>query len=70
MGSFIALIIAIYIKFLDLLFLNKFITILLALLLFLSKILLILALNAFEAKFDNPIILNKEISNIAILLKP
>ena len=64
MGSFIALIFSICVKFSD-----KFITILLTLL-STSTIFLSLALNAFKAKFDNQVVFNSKINNATILLKP
>ena len=65
----IALIFDIYVKFLDLLFLDKFTTILLALLLS-SKILSSLIWNAFGTNFlDGLFVFNIEINNTAILLK-
>ena len=67
---FVTLIFGIYIKFLDLLFLDKFTTVSLTLLLSLLTTLLLLILNTFKAKFDNPVIFNKKISVVAILLKP
>ena len=70
-GFLIALIFSIYIKFLNLLFLNlldKFTTILLTLL-SISKTLLFLSLNAFEVESDNLIVFNNKINNAAILLK-
>ena len=68
-GFFITLIFDIYIKFLDLLFVDKFTIVLLVLLLSLSTTPFLLALNAFGALFDNPFIFNKEVSNSTILLK-
>ena len=44
--------------------------VLLALTLLLLTISLSSALNAFGAKFNNPVIFNKELSSVAILLKP
>ena len=68
-GSFIAPIFCIYINFLDLLFLDKFKTVLLALLLLLLITLLLSALNIFRAKFDNLVIFSIKVNNAAILLK-
>ena len=70
-NSSIILIFGIYVKFLDLLFLDKFKTVLLALLLPWSTTLLLLALNAFGDNFlDDLVIFNKKINSITILLKP
>ena len=72
LSSLVALIFGIYIKFRDLSFLdllNKFTTILLALL-STSTILLSLALNVFKAKSDNLIVFNNKVSRVAIPLKP
>ena len=70
-GSFIALIFGICVKFLDLLFWDEFTTILLALLLLLLIISLSSDLNIFKANsLDDSIVFNKKISGIAILLKP
>ena len=63
---FIASIFGIYIQFLDLLFMNKFTTILLALPSTLTN-LLSLALNTFNVKFDDLVAFNNKISSIAIL---
>ena len=73
-GSSIIPIFGIYVQFLDLLFfdflnLDKFLDILLALPPTLT-ILLLLALNAFKAKFDDAVVLNSKIIGVAILLKP
>ena len=69
--SFIAPIFGIYVKFLDFLFLDKFTTVLLALLPPLSTILLLLALNTFGANLSNDLVIfNKKISGAATLLKP
>ena len=69
----IPLIFGICVKFLDLSFfdlLKKFKTILLVFLLLSSIIPLLLALNAFRANFfNNLVVFNIKISNIAILLK-
>ena len=65
----IASIFGIYVNFLDLLFLDEFTIVLLALLL-ISKILLLSILNLFEVKFDDLIAFNSKISNATILLKP
>ena len=67
--SFVALIFGIFVKFLDLLFLAKFKTILLVLQLTLSTSLLSV-LNVFKIKFDNPIVFNNKVNSAAILLKP
>ena len=67
--SLIALLFGIYINFLDLLFLDKFTIVLLALPLIL-KILLLSALNAYRAKFDNLVTFNNKVNNAVILLKP
>ena len=69
-SSSIILIFSIHVKFLDLLFLDKFMTVSLALLPPLPTISLSSVLNAFEAKFDNPVVFNREISYTVILLKP
>ena len=52
-GFSVILIFGLYVKFFHLLFLDEFITVLLALLLLLPINLLSLALNTFEAKFNN-----------------
>ena len=65
----IALIFSIYLKSLDLLFLDKFTNVSLVLLPPLSTMSLSSILNAFEADFNIPVVFNREISNIAILLK-
>ena len=58
------------VKFLDLLFLNKFTTILLARLPT-PTTLLLLALNVFRPdSLDDLVVFNKEVSDAAILLKP
>ena len=67
-GFFIALILNIYMKFLNLLFLDKFKIVLLALLLPLT-ISLLLVLNNFGAKFDNLITFNNRINSTTTLLK-
>ena len=59
----------IYVEFLDLLFLDKFIIVLLTLLPPSSSTSLLLALNIFEADFNDSIVFNKEISSTASLLK-
>ena len=64
---FITLIFSTYVQFLDLLFLDKFITILLALLSLATLLLSVMTL--FEIKSDNQIIFNIKVSSIAILLK-
>ena len=64
----IASIFGICIKFLDSLFLHKFTTISLTLLLTLTT-LLSLAVNAFEAKLDDLITFNSKVSGVIILLK-
>ena len=69
LGSLVALIFGILIKFLDFSFFDKFKTVLLTLLQTLTTSLL-LALNAFGAKFDNPVAFCNKVSNAAILLKP
>ena len=71
LGFFIAPIFDIYVKFLDFSFLDKFTTVLLALLpLPLLTNLLLSALNTFGADFsNNSIIFYRNISDIAILLK-
>ena len=66
---FIALTFSIYIKYLDLLFWNKFTTILLVLPLNWT-ILLSLILNVFKTKLEDLVIFNNKISSVAILLKP
>ena len=66
--SFIAPIFDIHVNFLDILFLDKFTTILLALQLT-STILLLLTLNIFKAGSDNLIAFNNKVNSIAILLK-
>ena len=68
-GFSIALIFSTYVDFLDLLFLDKFITVLLVLLLLSLITLLLSVLNTFETKYNNLIFFNRQISNIAILLK-
>ena len=69
-GFFVASIFSIYVKFLDLLFLNKFKTVSLALPSSPLTILLSLALNTLRANFlDDPDILNRKKSDIAVLLK-
>ena len=70
-GFSIALIFGICIKFLDLLFLDKFTIVLLTLLLLLPlTTLLSLSLNIFKANsLDNLDIFNKKTSGAAILLK-
>ena len=55
--------------FLDLLFLDKFTTVSLALPPLPTIILLLLALNVFKAKSDNPVFFNKKVNNAAILFK-
>ena len=55
-GFLIALIFGIHVKFLDLLFLNKFTAVFLTLLSPSPTTLLSLVLKTFEAKFDNSII--------------
>ena len=70
MNYLVVSIFGIYVKFLDLLFLDKFTTVSLILLLLLLTTSLLLALNAFKVKFDNFVVFNKKISNIAILFKP
>ena len=65
---FVVLIFSIYVKFLDLIFLNKF-TIFTSTLLSTSTTLLSLALNAFRAKPDNLISFNSKLNSVAILLK-
>ena len=68
--SFIALIFGTYIRFLDLLFLNKLTIVLLALLPLSPITLLLLALNIFRANFSNDLIIfNKKINSATILLK-
>ena len=69
LGFLVVLIFGIYVKFLDFLFLDKFTTIPLFLLPT-STILLSSTLNAFVAKFDDPVVFNREVSSIAILLNP
>ena len=65
-GSPVALILGIYIKFLD-----EFTTVLLVILLSPSKISLSSALNTFGSdSSDDSVIFNKKVSGIAILLKP
>ena len=64
----ITLIFKIYIKGLDELFLNKFITVLLALVPLLSTTLLLSSLNTLKVKFNNSIIFNKGISYATILI--
>ena len=66
---FIVLIFGIYIKFLDLLFLDKFMFILLALPSTLTTLLL-LALNAFKAKSNNLVAFKSKINSARIQLKP
>ena len=68
-GCFVALIFGIYVKFLDLLFLNKFTIISLTLLSPLQTILLLSPLNTFETNSDYQSVFNKKIGNITILLK-
>ena len=69
MGFCIASIFGTCIKFLDLLFLDKFTTVLLALLLSLSTTSFSLVLNVFKAKCDDLIIFNRKLINATILLK-
>ena len=69
LGSLISWIYSIYVNFLNLLFLDKFTTILLALSLSSSTNSLLSIPNAFEAKLYNLVIFNREVSDIAILLK-
>ena len=66
---FVALIFDKCINFLDLLFLDKFIIVSLALLLLSLTTLLLSALNTFGAKSNDLVIFNKKISNAIILLK-
>ena len=68
LSFYIAPIFGIYNNFLNLLFLNKFITVSLALLSLLTT-LLSSALNVFEVESDDLVIFNKKVSNTAILLK-
>ena len=65
MNFFLISIFGIHIKFLE-----KFINILLALLLSSLITLLSSTLNVFEAKSNNLVIFNKKINSAAILLKP
>ena len=69
LGSPVALIFGIRIEFPDLLFLDKFMTVSLALLLSPPTISLLSILNVFEAKFNNLVVFNKEISGAATLPK-
>ena len=70
LDSLIAPIFGIHVKFLDLLFLDEFTIVLLALLPT-STISLSLALNVFGANSsDDPVVFNREVSSAAILLKP
>ena len=70
LDSPIALTFSTRVNFLDLLFLDKFTTVLLVLRLSSLTTSLLSALNAFEAKSNNSVIFNKAISDVAILLKP
>ena len=68
-GLLIALIFSIHIEFLNLLFLDKFTTVLLALPLLSLTTSLSSTVNTFEVKCDNFVILNRKINNTVILLK-
>ena len=70
LNFFVTLIFGIRIDFLDLLFLNKFITVSLALLSLLLTTLFALARNGFEANSDDLVVFNRKVSKAAILLKP
>ena len=70
LGFFVALIFNIHVDFLNLLFLDKFITISLILSPLSLTTLLLLILNAFDADSDDLFMFNTKISSIAILLKP
>ena len=69
LGFFVAPIFGIHVDFLDFLFLDKFITVLLALSPLSPTTSLSSALNAFGAKLNNPVIFNREVDDVAILLK-